>query len=778
MTMQSNAVADILGFTFIDMNNVNQEVGANKKYQNPKSDLNMFVSGGLDNKVHIRVVDNNGKEWINSTSDLIGASDRLTFAGEDHYGKVIALDANLPDGTYTFTQRLLNNANAELKTSILTYVYDRVPPVTSNELAFAVKSWGGGSVELFNLRASRELSLGGLSDELSGLSHAKIFAITSGVRNEFDVTLDPDAGSVAWLSRGGLFNAERADYNWGFDVYDAAGNKGTFSRTSQYDNVCPTLEISHVYNPNTSSWEGYTPNMIAWENPTRYRVRTPKNGNSVVNNSNFGYTWTPSFIDDTYAYTEKSTFHPLSSSYSVFYTKAGYCTTWHQSRLNVKLADSVELGPQTAGIIHRISIEGGEAKWVLNGSPLNNKPYVIDRVRQHVKARSYVQKLTISGSGGKCDVLAGETYCDIVTNYSVASSDAISNRGYAPRATYITSPDYTVHTGYLYEVWDLTKPTINKAVITNNQVDFNVIDQDKSNDWRSWWDISSVRVEATNNIDNTKIDLSLLKKETLAFNSWDYSFTLKTLATGDYSVTVHVIDKRGNNASQLIDSNYHRDSTPPAVDIQNKNLSVFSHIQGLDDLRIVATDDYSNIVIKSVKIKGGPINDEVNILSRHIEGDFYGLEYPRMFPALLEDEKYTLTVVASDEMDNTTVVVRSFTYIPKNYLDVGVIPVIAVNKPIEDINGKVLTRVTSGVLRTSEAQLATGEQEVFFTLRGDSTISVIIQGVVIAPGETKIIFVDVTSTNSALDVPVYPAINGEEGIVKFLLEIPVIKSTI
>lgn len=781
---QKPANADVLGFQFIDTLGKPKEVLVADTYQNPTSEYKVYLSGGLDTRIKLKVVDNNGKEWLDSTTELIGPSDRLNFAGEAYYGKVVPLDASWPDGTYTFTETLLSNGNQALKTKSYEVIYDRIAPVSEGDFTFTIQSWGGGSIDLFQFRAGRELGLNGLKDESSGLSHASIFTEINGIHRESDVILDRETGVTRWKSTTSasnvsyLFSVERGTYKWGFYVYDVAGNRAAISRTSVYDSVCPAFEVSHVYNPKSDSWENYKPGMTVWENPTKYRFRTPKDSNSHVNGTELGWTWTPSHVDDAYAYKDMYTYHPNTSSYSTFYTTAGFCRSWHQNKLNAKLDSSVELGPQGAGVHYQIKIGDEPEKWMSSNSPTTNEPYVITGIRVFAKARSYEQTLSVGGVGN-CTLPAGGTSCDIASNIVREANENISNRGYKPWPTYVGNESYNAHTGYLYERWDFTSPEIAEVTLTSNEVHMTIVDHDTTNSWTSgWWRPVSMRIEATDLRDNTKTDLAVLETTRNSYNSQSLRFSLDTLDSGNYSLLAYVRDSYGNIATKPIEDNFYWDNTPPQVDIQNKGLSVFSHIQGLDDLRIVASDGHSNITIQSVKIKGGPINDDVNLLSRFISDNSYGLEYPRMFPALMEDEKYTLSVIVADEMLNTTEISRSFTYIPQNYLDIGTIPVLAVNQPIEDVRGKVLTRVTSDVLRTSESQLASGVQEVLFTLRSDSTINVIIEGVIVAPGETKTIFIDISKTGSKIDVPVYPAVNGEEGVVNFLLEIPVIKSNV
>ncbi|WP_435277338.1 Ig-like domain-containing protein (plasmid) [Psychrobium sp. nBUS_13] len=783
MTLKS-AFADILGFKYVDTLGAEKQAQDSQKFLNPTSDYKVVLSGGLDTKINIKITDGVGKVWENITTEIIGPSDRLTFNGEDYYGKVITLDSGIPDGTYTISNTLLSNANERLKYSTYEVVYDRVAPTSTAEHKFTIQSWGGGSIDRFQFVAGRELSLSGISDENSGLSNAQIFTEINGVYKEKSAILDTVEGIVRWKSngRGGdvshLFSVARGNYHWGFNVYDQAGNKAQLSRTSMYDSVCPSFEISDVYNPKTSSWEAYKPGMTVWENPTKYRFRALKETNIHVSGDELGWTWTPNHVDDTYAYKEMNRYFPKSRSYSTFYTTAGFCRTWHQNMLYATLDSSVELGPQGAGVNYQVKIGDEPAKWMASGSPRHNKPYVITSIRVFAKARSYDQTLHVSYAGS-CTLPAGQTSCDIATNIIRADDGSISQRGYRPWATYVGNSEYSAHTGYLYETWDFTAPEITGLSIANNKAYMTVIDHDTSNTWTaSWWRPVSIRIEAINFRDSSKVDLAQLEQVSNSYNSQSFVFSLDTLSSGTYQLLAYVRDSYGNIETKIIDDSFYWDKTPPSVDIQNKGLSSFSHIQGLDDLRIVASDSYSKVTIESVKITGGPINDDVNLLSRFIEKNAYGLEYPRMFPALMDNEKYTLIVTVTDETKNTTTISRSFTYIPQNYLDVGTIPVLAVNSPIQDAKGKVLTRVTSDVIRTSQSQLANGVQEVLFTLRSDSTLNVIIEGVEVAPGETKTVFIDISKTNSRIDVPVYPAVNGQEGVVNFLLEIPVIKSNI
>ena len=84
------------------------------------------------------------------------------------------------------------------------------------------------------------------------------------------------------------------------------------------------------------------------------------------------------------------------------------------------------------------------------------------------------------------------------------------------------------------------------------------------------------------------------------------------------------------------------------------------------------TDD-SEVTINYITLSGGPAKDVINMASIKQTPTDYSLEYLRIFPALTENEKYTISISVTDTFLNESLYSHSFTYRPLDLIDIGVI---------------------------------------------------------------------------------------------------------
>ncbi|MCE2571872.1 Ig-like domain-containing protein, partial [Motilimonas eburnea] len=176
--------------------------------------------------------------------------------------------------------------------------------------------------------------------------------------------------------------------------------------------------------------------------------------------------------------------------------------------------------------------------------------------------------------------------------------------------------------------------------------------------------------------------------------------------------------------------------------------------------------------ITEVNISGGPISDSIYLDWVKLDGTNFKLEYPRIFPSLEENQSYTLTVKAIDSYGNTSTKSHSIDYIPNNLFTLTGVDVFATDELVLSKNGKPLSLITSNQLRSDNGNLASGEQQIFFTLRGDAPFGLYANGVRVRPGETKEVIYNLDSTDGRIYLPIYPDVKGVEGKANYLIEIP------
>jgi hypothetical protein len=294
-------------------------------------------------------------------------------------------------------------------------------------------------------------------------------------------------------------------------------------------------------------------------------------------------------------------------------------------------------------------------------------------------------------------------------------------------------------------------------------------------DWRrGMWYTKEFAILATNKTTGEVIKQLAVSKTELTYNQYAASFNLNTISEGNYKVEVRLLDSYNNETLSTINDNYLIDNSGPVISITESGLAVPSSIVGLEGL-LVSLNDPSQATLIALQLKGGPTGSIVNLAWRNGNANEYLLEYPKIFPSLVEGEGYTLTTTAADAFGNTSAKSVSFNYMPNDLINVGNIKTLAVNKVLMLPDNSPLTVIKSEPLRTQEGELARGNQKVDITLRTDADYPIVIAGVTIAPGETKAISINVDAHHGALNIPVYPAVSGVSGKAAFLIGLPLIE---
>lgn len=154
---------------------------------------------------------------------------------------------------------------------------------------------------------------------------------------------------------------------------------------------------------------------------------------------------------------------------------------------------------------------------------------------------------------------------------------------------------------------------------------------------------------------------------------------------------------------------------------------------------------------------------------------------PRLFPSLEEGQDYVITLDVADKYGNRTKSELIMEYEPSNLITLDVQPFLDVDRNLETVNGDSLATISSQhplVLETG--QLATGVQTAEFGVANNATYSLVVGAdsgdVVVRPGETKTIQIDLGTEGERLDIHIYPAVANAEAEAQFLFSIPQLRS--
>lgn len=778
----SNAYAGLELATFNDTTGTTQSVTeSDLDIVSIDSDLNLYISSGLDRKLTVSLL-KNGTVIESKSTSVINISDRITVNSKDYYGKIVSFSAPTTDGTYQIVVNHLNLSGEVTSTNTYEFTQDTTPPTIGGDFEHVANAYTYSSMDLFgNTRAVKQINVTGVSDA-NGISKAQYWVKQPDNTKKYkDVTYNASTnkvvidGSIAASTGSGLVPSPYYGYfQIGVDVYDEAGNKSTINRYSHIDLTCPSTNfLVQVLNAKTNKWETYKSGMNIYANPVTVRYGRLLS-DFATTSSPYGWMMNANITnsDSKYAYYQRTFPYKQQSTYFRFFSQAGtYCNSTYLSTLSFTLAGSdLDYAPRHTGIAYKTTLSDD---WVSSATFKTNKTAKITKVRLFSEKRKYRQKRTING-GGTCYVEVGDTYCDINTSYNYSS-----NRGYSPYAHYAYKADGTLglHTGYLYTYWDFNSPEISNLEFNEEAktVLMATYDSDTVTDWRSgMWVISGVGASAF--VNGKETTLNQLSSTKIDFQNREYVFDVSKLnVEAIVPITFWVKDSYGNKTEKT--QSYTIDSVKPVISITYDSSDVPAIISDIRDFEINVSD-FSSAALTSAQLTGSDSNENVYLAIVDDGDGNYSVEKPKIFPTLSYDsgERYTLNLVAKDSYGNTQTKSIKFGYTPDNLITVDTQQYLPSGSALYDGDDKSIATIYSDeVLTLESSQVATGEQEAEITNRSGSDFAIVVKGnnglVTVEPGETKSMVVDLGSAGAKLSIEVYPA-EKKEGSAQFMFNIP------
>ena len=118
------------------------------------------------------------------------------------------------------------------------------------------------------------------------------------------------------------------------------------------------------------------------------------------------------------------------------------------------------------------------------------------------------------------------------------------------------------------------------------------------------------------------------------------------VSEGEYNIEA-VIRENHENFTRAGIGHFVNDSTPPNITILYKGEPIKSMIQGISGLSVIATDA-SEVSLLDAQLTGGPAEDTVYLAYSEKSKGTWALEQPRIFPALTEEEEFSLELRTRD----------------------------------------------------------------------------------------------------------------------------------
>lgn len=785
----NSAYADLIEYSFNTPKGEKRTVPAAQEYVNPVGTIQFALSAGLDRYVRATILDKKGKVVGTNTSHLLSAKDRIDVNGQSTYGAVVDIPAPA-EGEYTIRAEILNAKKEVVQTDTYPLVVDITPPTIGGQIltdgpsGYAQIGRGNYAKDnVFGDAFSTQFFVEGVEDNFLVDNTKLDIYYESGSKkgqlaNSVIATYNSDLKRITLGSGqrtiGKYFPTTNTDYRLVFTVIDRAGNKNTIEKIAGYGSSCPSIPVPvATYKPDSENVlygrKGYVPwDGVFYDNPISVVWRLPKE--HIYPTNKFGYINFPVDYSDekyVYAFTKHAHIPPGGRG-----TDAGFGTNtvwrcFNITSLKGVLAPNVAESPKYNFM--EWELESGN-KRRFNGDLIYRltTPDPIKNLKVGVEKRPYDQ--TVKTGGKSCTVPSGETNCTIENiNYTPP------NGSYAHWSLIISAPEINVDSLGALLLFQANYSDLDLRDLSYDQekrtVNIQVFEQFAHNSANQYYYPTRSTLILTNQKTGEEI-----KKSTNTYSErynaklFGYDFDLNDVPTGMYDLTFTVSNFQNKEFTKQYPQQIFIDNTPPEVQV---NIEDGAFIQSLDDIYFTIYDEHDpNVFVRSVNLKGGSNDDDVNMGSSNQNGKV-SIEYPVLFPSLEEGKEYKLTLVAEDSQGNATAKTVTFNYGPPEVAVTGQrdgklwIPAIAQEFTRSDSTPALITEP----LALGDGTIVHGTYNIQATLGTDSELPVKINGVTVSPGETLSVAsnYDFSNSDGRILLPIQALTDSEGGHVSLLL---------
>ncbi|WP_353180918.1 Ig-like domain-containing protein [Salinisphaera sp. T5B8] len=233
-----------------------------------------------------------------------------------------------------------------------------------------------------------------------------------------------------------------------------------------------------------------------------------------------------------------------------------------------------------------------------------------------------------------------------------------------------------------------------------------------------------------------------------------------TMGGDDYTMNVVGADAVGNEASESVV--FVLDVEPPAILIRAEGEALDgAAVDRTNVIQISVTDNYPGVDIQSATITGGPNGETVNATWTRVDEFTFRVTGPFLYASASAND-YTINVVGIDAVGITTRKSATFTYAPP----AGEVAA-GVNGGVAIIPGAkhAFTSIESAPFIRMDGSVLAGGHAVQATIRPGSGVGLVVNGVALAPGQTKRVAksFDFTASGGKIVLPVAARSMGDEG---------------
>lgn len=776
-----SAQAEIAEFIFNDTQNVKKTVKPEKIWLNPIVGFDVAVISGLDRYVTLSLLNSTGASVWSVKSSLVTVDDRLTSSsGFDYYGKTISIPA-MGEDHYTLREVISDLQGNTVATRDYSISIDRTPPATGG-ISYMRNGWQFGDETVFTslppgmqYASIQALTFNGLSDPLSGLDRAEYFTVDpSGTLRKQKTEINLLDGSVTVqidnAASATVAPVAQGEYKIGVYVYDKAGNRGELSRKSTIDRVRPWEQIQ-VLNSSTGQWENYTSGITAYSNPIQVRVLRRKADFTAINGTRLGWAdGNYQSSDGTYnIYTFNYIYPNSGDTYHEFQTQSGGVRRVHHNNLVFTPAPSLEKAPT---VLSKEMYRSDTGAWVGSAT---DKTLKITAFRVTAEPRGFVQRISSNNNNNwYCTIPVGQTSCQFAVDFTFDKDKGLSF------LHLISGKDgnniYNNLAGNMTVIWDTNPPVISSATLKRPEkvITMVAVDNDRSNTWMlGVWD-TRLFGAILKNQQGATVDLPASSWNESDYRTKNATISYAALPDGRYNIeSVYATDTLGNKATRTLNETLLIDSVAPVINYSYQGTEAEGKlIKGLENLSIKLTDSSDDARIESISLRGGPNSESVTLTSTPTGKDTYVLEYPRIFPNTgSDDSSYELTVNAIDGSGNRSSKRLTFFYEPANLIVLDRLKTLGTATALKLSDGTPLAYLKTSLLRRQDGSVITGVLNGTITVRKDADFPVTVSGVTVAPGQTKVISLDMGLGEERI-YPITPGASGVTGTASFAVEFP------
>ncbi|WP_444679709.1 DUF4165 domain-containing protein [Halomonas sp. E19] len=570
-----------------------------ERFANPTGDIEFTLRAGIDRRIRVSLLHQDGSQIDSATSGLLGADDRISAGGDDFYGTRLSLPAP-GEGEYLIRSEILSSTGEVIQSRDYPLMVDVTAPTANQTIYISSDS----RVVHDDGNGNRIAGPGDGPDSWTNFGSFYIDGITTAGaqldRVDFiardaqgterlieGINISAGAASVDLEQVQSVMVHPEAMYDVTFRLVDRAGNYRDITDRIGWDQSPDhggKPEPVAVYSPSSSgSWNnmaGYVPftdGMEVRDNPvqlvfriplanyadyTPYGLRPRSLNRGVLTNDIAGDK--KLFEDSEYAYY-------LSGKHELVQHGLNELEWWYGDNFantgsmmaNISLSTSTAPAPVVVDAVHitetghRVELDP-LGRLILNNSTGRR----ITKVEYEVEPRPYRQRLSPMYASKDYYIEPGQSRVTVAIDRpwgdgkdqgrlpgNITYSYHASNSGLVSRR----------HASNIF--YDFTDPEIISHAIDPASHQLTLHAREPSSDtgmFYNWFYLQDANL-ALQGADGGTVELAPVRTDRPTANDFYFTFDLKELDEGQYTnATVTVVDRNWNETSKSLNTSFYR----------------------------------------------------------------------------------------------------------------------------------------------------------------------------------------------------------------------------